>query len=264
MVAQLAAGRGGSRRRRRRAGARPRSASVSTFVRPEKHRAYADERARPQGLDQGGVRPSGRASQRRRGARSSAARTAGRRRRRPARPAPPPRCRRGGAPRSGRPRRCSPPRPRTLALGRRVRMTRSETDPGTAALAAQPEDLDGVAQVGEAVLVGDPLRPRLHRRPGDLHGLAAPPAHEVVVVVARRAPPVDGLARCRCAGRRPRRRRPAPAACGRRWSGRCRRRRAAAPRGSPGRSGSRRAGRAGRTPRPAAGWRASPAHGRHV
>src|SRR6185312_7809952 len=62
-------------------------------------------------------------------------------------------------------------------------------------LAAQPEDLDGVREVGEAVPLRDGLRPRLDRGSLDLDGRAAPPAHQVVVVLGARAPPVDGLAR---------------------------------------------------------------------
>ena len=58
---------------------------------------------------------------------------------------------------------------------------------------AGAEDLQGVADVDEAVLGGDPVRPGLHRRAVDLDGAAAGPAHQVVVV-ALAAPAVEVLA----------------------------------------------------------------------
>ncbi len=62
------------------------------------------------------------------------------------------------------------------------------------AVAAGAEDLDGVADVTEAVLGGDLVGPLLDRRTLDLDGLAAGPAHQVVVVIVGAAPAVDGLA----------------------------------------------------------------------
>ena len=55
------------------------------------------------------------------------------------------------------------------------------------ALRTGADDLQGVADVGEAVLTGDPVGPRLDRRPGDLDGAAAHPADQVVVVLGAAA-----------------------------------------------------------------------------
>src|SRR5689334_10401071 len=58
---------------------------------------------------------------------------------------------------------------------------------------AGAEDLQGVADLGVPVLGGDPVRPALHRRPGHLHGPAAGPADQVVVM-ALAAPAIEVLA----------------------------------------------------------------------
>ena len=50
------------------------------------------------------------------------------------------------------------------------------------AVGAQPEDLQGVADVGEAVLGRHLVRPALDRGAVDLDCLAACPAHQVVVM----------------------------------------------------------------------------------
>ena len=114
-----------------------------------------------------------------------------------------------------------------------------ERTPSSAAVRAGPEDLQGVADVGVAVLARRPRgstsrppgpRPRPSRRrsgrPGGGGGCRCSGGR----------PP----RRPRCAARRPRRRRPAPAACGRPSRARRARRCGAAGRGSPGRCGSRR------------------------
>src|SRR3954447_1313784 len=62
-----------------------------------------------------------------------------------------------------------------------------------AAVGAGAEDLQRVADVGETVLVGDPVGPLLDGGPGHLHGEPAAPADEVVVVLPAAAP-VEGLA----------------------------------------------------------------------
>src|SRR6476646_8020609 len=60
------------------------------------------------------------------------------------------------------------------------------------AVGAGAEDLEGVTHVGEAVLGTHPGRPRLHGRTLHLHGPAALPADQVVVVTGR-AGAVDGF-----------------------------------------------------------------------
>src|SRR5690606_34661484 len=62
------------------------------------------------------------------------------------------------------------------------------------AVRAGPDDLHGVADVGKPVFAADSFRPVLHRGIGDLHGAAAVPAHQVVMVVAGAAA-VDGFTR---------------------------------------------------------------------
>ncbi|CDZ92014.1 hypothetical protein RHRU231_910053 [Rhodococcus ruber] len=63
---------------------------------------------------------------------------------------------------------------------------------GVRALAAGAEDLDGVADVDEAVVLGHLVGPALDRGPVHLDGESARAAHEMVVVTGRAAP-VDGL-----------------------------------------------------------------------
>src|SRR4051794_33196524 len=52
-----------------------------------------------------------------------------------------------------------------------------------AAVGAGADDLQGVADVGEAVLAGDPVGPRLDGGAGDLDGATTAAADQVVVVV---------------------------------------------------------------------------------
>ena len=101
---------------------------------------------------------------------------------------------------------------------------------------AGAEDLQGVGDVGEAVLGADPVGPPLDRRALDLDGAPAasgrPGGGGGAGASSGGRPPRPR----RCAACRPRRGRPAPAGCGRPWPGRpCRRRRAAA-RAGPGRT----------------------------
>ena len=62
-----------------------------------------------------------------------------------------------------------------------------------ATVPADPEDLDGVLDVGEAAVRGLARRPPLHLGGLELLGAPARPAHEVVVMVPRAATPVDEL-----------------------------------------------------------------------
>ena len=82
-------------------------------------------------------------------------------------------------------------------LGRRCSCTTREVAEaaasGLAAVRAGPEDLQGVAHLGEAVLGGDRPGPALDGRPLDLDGPAAAAADQVVVVGVGAAP-VDRLA----------------------------------------------------------------------
>ena len=64
---------------------------------------------------------------------------------------------------------------------------------GSAALTAGAENFDRVAHVGEAVGLGDALRPLLDGGPFDLDGEAARPAHQVMVM-AGGTTPIDRLA----------------------------------------------------------------------
>ena len=64
--------------------------------------------------------------------------------------------------------------------------------------AAHAEDLDGVADVGEAVLGGDFGGPRLGLAALDLDGGAAVAAHQVMVVVLPSSAGTP-IRRCRCA-----------------------------------------------------------------
>ena len=66
--------------------------------------------------------------------------------------------------------------------------------PAPRALRAQAEQLHGVADVGEAGLGGDPLRPLLHRPAFHLHAAAAVAAGQVVVVHRAPALAVERLA----------------------------------------------------------------------
>ena len=126
------------------------------------------------------------------------------------------------------------------------------------AAAADAEDLDRVADVGEAVLACDVGRPRLHVAALHLDRAAAHPAHQVVMVMLGAAP-VHRLAGVGAQGVDQTRPPPSTAGCGTRWSGRCPRRGGAVRRAGPGRTGSRRGSRAvPRSPR-AAWWRARPA-----
>src|SRR5690606_19754604 len=59
---------------------------------------------------------------------------------------------------------------------------------------AGAEDLDGVSDVAEAVLVADRLGPALHHRALHLDGVTAAAADQVVVVLTGLARAVDGLA----------------------------------------------------------------------
>ena len=115
---------------------------------------------------------------------------------------------------------------------------------GLAAVGAGAEDLQGVADVGEAVLGGDRPGPALDRRPLDLdrrgRSRGRPGGGGACPSSGGRSP-----RRPRCAACRPRRPRPAAAGSGRPWPARPSRRAGRAGRGSPGRSGSRR-----RTPSP--------------
>src|SRR5690625_3345931 len=98
------------------------------------------------------------------------------------------------------------PCPRIMAPNRRKPKTSQKGSPerksgrssGTAArpraVGTQPEDVEGVLELGEAVLRRHLLRPGLDEAPADLHGGAAPAAHEVVVVLDALAAPVEGLA----------------------------------------------------------------------
>jgi hypothetical protein len=62
------------------------------------------------------------------------------------------------------------------------------------ALAAGAEDLYGVTDVGETVVLGDALRPRLDGRSFDLDGVTAVPTDEMVMVSGRAAP-IDRFSR---------------------------------------------------------------------
>src|SRR5690349_9346791 len=57
---------------------------------------------------------------------------------------------------------------------------------------AQSEQLQGVRDVGEAVLAGDAVGPAFHSGPLDLDGACARATHQVVVMPGT-APPVEGL-----------------------------------------------------------------------
>ena len=95
-----------------------------------------------------------------------------------------------------------------------------------AALVAGAEDLQGVGDVGEAVLAGDPVGPALDRRAFDLDRPSAAAADEVVVV-AGAALAVAHLAVVAAQGVDLARRRRAPGGCGRPSTGRPSRRAAA-------------------------------------
>src|SRR5690606_622192 len=98
------------------------------------------------------------------------------------------------------------PWPRSMAPTRRKPKTSQKGSPerksgrysGTVVRAgaggAQPEEVEGVLELGEAVRRGHLLGPRLDEPAADLHGGAAPPADEVVVVLDALAAAVERLA----------------------------------------------------------------------